>query len=163
MLHYMNFWFNAVDIETCICRSHHQRSTISFCGIEFGEENVGKRAVIKRVLYGGKTSGHDFRNLLRSCMEDHMKFKPCLSNPDVWRRSAVKSDGTPHYQYIMLCVDDVLCIAEEGKRILHEELGYYFHLKKELVGPPTLYLGAKLSNVTLENGSKAIAMSSTQY
>ena len=30
------------------------------CGVEFGIENVGKRALIVRVLYGGKCVGRDF-------------------------------------------------------------------------------------------------------
>ena len=92
-----------------------------------------------------------------------MKFKPCLADPDVWRREATKADGTPYYQYILLYVDDVLCIAEDGDKILHNELGYYFHLKEESVGPPSLYLGAKLSKVKLENGNDAWAMSPSQY
>eukprot|EP00957_Ditylum_brightwellii_P147134 11203700-Ditylum_brightwellii.AAC.1 len=35
------------------------------CGAEFGQENVGKQALIKRALYGGKSAGKDFRNHLR--------------------------------------------------------------------------------------------------
>ena len=44
------------------------------CGLEFGLENLGKKAKIVQALYGGKVSGRDFRNHLRSCM-DHLEFK----------------------------------------------------------------------------------------
>ena len=36
------------------------------CGLEFGLENLGKRANIARTPYGGKSSGRDFHNHLRS-------------------------------------------------------------------------------------------------
>ena len=49
--------------------------------IEFGLENVSKRAKIVRVLYGGKSSGRDFRNHLRSCMV-HLGFDSCKADPD---------------------------------------------------------------------------------
>ena len=71
------------------------------CGVEFGLENVGKRAKIGRALYGGKTSGRDFRNHLRSCMT-HLGFQSCEADPDVWMRASVKCDGTPYYQYALL-------------------------------------------------------------
>ena len=38
------------------------------CGPEFGLENVGKKALITRALYGGKCAGRDFWHHLRSCM-----------------------------------------------------------------------------------------------
>ena len=38
------------------------------CGTEYGIENVGKKALIRRALYGGKAAGRDFRNHLRDCM-----------------------------------------------------------------------------------------------
>ena len=62
------------------------------CGPEFGLENVGKRAIARRVLYGGKTYGRDFREHLRPCML-HLNSKSCSADPDVWRWPAIKSDG----------------------------------------------------------------------
>ena len=59
------------------------------CGHEFGIEKMGKNALIKRALYGGKSAGRYFRNHLRSCML-HLKFQPCLADPDVWMRPIKK-------------------------------------------------------------------------
>jgi hypothetical protein len=67
------------------------------CGPEFGVENEGKVAFIHRALYGGKSAGRDFRNQLRSCMH-YIGFKSCPANPDVWIRSAIKSDATDMYE-----------------------------------------------------------------
>ena len=38
------------------------------CGPEFGLDNVGKKALIRRAMYGGKTFGRDFWNHLQYCM-----------------------------------------------------------------------------------------------
>ena len=39
---------------------------------------------------------------------------------------------------------------EEPERFLHDELGNVFTLKEKSIGPPTQYLGNKVSQVTLE-------------
>jgi hypothetical protein len=71
------------------------------CGPEFGVENEGKVALIHRALYGGKSAGRDFRNRLRSSMH-HNGSESCPADPDVWMRSAIKSDGTEVYEYALL-------------------------------------------------------------
>ena len=139
-----------------------ERYYIPKCGIEFGLENAGKRAKIVRALYGGKSSGRDFRNHLRSCMS-HLGFQSCKADPDVWMRASNKSDGTPYYQYALLYVDDVLVVAEDAERIIRCEIGKYFEIKQESIGMPDIYLGGKISKVELMNGAKAYTFSSSQY
>jgi hypothetical protein len=68
---------------------------------EFSVENEGKVTLIHRALCGGKSTGRDFRNHLRSCMH-HNEFKSFPADPDVWMRSAIKSDGTKVYEYVLL-------------------------------------------------------------
>ena len=132
------------------------------CGIEFGIENEGKRAKIVRALYGGKSSGRDFRNHLRSCMT-HLGFTSCKADPDVWLRSATKSDGSQYYQYALLYVDDVLVVAEDAENIIRSEIGNYFSVKEESIGIPEVYLGGKVSEVVLNNGVRAFTFSSSKY
>ena len=60
-------------------------------------------------------------------------------------------------------VDDSLCISHNAEIILREELGKHFVLKESSIGPPKIYLGNKLTLVTLENGTKAWSLSSSQY
>ena len=43
------------------------------------------------------------------------------------------------------------------------ELGRYFELKEESIGPPDHCLGGKVRKVQLENGVNAWAFSSSQY
>ena len=70
------------------------------CGTEFGIENVGKKALIRRALYGGKVAGRDFRNHLRDCMQ-HFGFKSSLADPDLWMREAVTAEGAAYWEYIL--------------------------------------------------------------
>ena len=99
-----------------------------------------------RAVYGGKTSGIDFRNHLRSCMH-FINFTSCPADPDVWMRPAIKSDGSKCYDYVLLYVDDALVVSENAESILRNELGRYFQLKEESTGPPDHYLGGKVTEV----------------
>lgn len=152
----------AADIRNAYLQAPSSQKDYIVCGPEFGIEHVGKRALIRRALYGGKTAGRDFRNHLRECMM-HLGFSSCLADPDVWMRPALKSDGTEVYEYILLYVDDVLAISENGEKLLREGIGKYFELKEESIGPPTLYLGGRLRKVELDNGVKAWGFGSSQY
>ena len=119
-------------------------------------------AIMHRAVYGGKTSGRDFRNHLQSCMQ-FLNFTSCPAGPDVWMRPAIKSDGSKCYEYVLLYVDDALVVFENAESILRNELGRYFELKEESIGPAEHYLGGKVRKVQLENGVHAWAFHSSQY
>ena len=103
-----------------------------------------------RALYGLKSSGSEFGNHLRDCME-HLGFQSCLGDDDVWRRPAIKSNGDEYWEYTRLYTADCLVISEFGEDILREELKPYFKLKEESIGHPTIYLGGKVSKIVLPN------------
>ena len=44
----------AADIRNAYLQAPSSEKHYIICGLEFGEENVGKRAIITRALYGGK-------------------------------------------------------------------------------------------------------------
>ena len=118
--------------------------------------------MIHRALYGGKASGADFWRHLRSCMQ-HLGFTPCKANSKVWMRPAKKDSGEEYWEYVLLYVDDALCISVNGRHVLENEIGHYFYIKDGSVGPPDIYLGIKIAKVTLENDKKGWAWSSSQY
>ena len=108
-------------------------------------EYRGCIGIIKRALYGGKCVGADYWKHMQSCM-NHIGFMPCKADPDVWMRSAIKdSDGTLYWEYVLLYVDDVLCVRTNPKFVLENEIGKYWTLKKDSLGPPNIYLGDKVS------------------
>ena len=152
----------AADIGNAYLQAPSSQKYFVICGPEFGLENVGKRALIRRALYGGKSAGRDFRNHLRECMS-HLKFISCPADPDVWMRPALKADGTKYWEYVLLYVDDVLVVSDRGEELLRKEIGKYFKLKENSIGPPKIYLGGHMRKVTLENGMKAWTFSSSQY
>jgi hypothetical protein len=152
----------AADIRNAYLQAPSSRKDYIICGIEFGLENVGKKALIRRALYGGKTAGRDFRNHLRECMA-FLGFSSCKADPDVWMRAAKKDDGSPYWEYVLLYTDDALAISMNAENILRNEIGRYFELKEESIGPPEIYLGGRMRKVVLENGATAWAFGSTQY
>jgi len=152
----------AADIKNAYLQAPSSQRDYIICGLEFGIENVGKHALIRRALYGGKSAGRDFRNHLRACMS-HLGFVPCRADPDVWMRPALKSDGSEYWEFVLIYTDDTLVVSENGESLLRTEIGKYFELKEESIGPPDIYLGGKMRKITLENGAKAWAFSSSQY
>ena len=152
----------AADVRNAYLQAPSSQKDYIICGPEFGLENVGKVALIHRALYGGKSAGRDFRNHLRSCMR-HLDFVSCPADPDVWMRPAKKSDGSTHYEYILLYTDDALVISSNAESILRNDLGRYFELKESSIGPPKIYLGGQVRKVQLDNGVNAWAFSSSQY
>jgi hypothetical protein len=76
---------------------------------------------------------------------------------------AIKSDGTKVWDFVLIYTDDTLVISENADSILRNEMGKYFELKQESIGPPNIYLGGHLRKVQLENGVDAWAFSSSQY
>jgi hypothetical protein len=152
----------AADIRNAYLQAPSSQKDYIICGPEFGIEHVGKVALIHRALYGGKSAGKDFRNHLQSCMR-HLDFMSYPADPDVWMRPATHSDGSEYYEYILLYTDDAQVVGQHAERVLRKDLGRYFELKEESIGPPKLYLGGGVRKVELDNGVEAWAFSSSQY
>ena len=92
-----------------------------------------------------------------------MGFEPCLADPDVWRRPAVKDDGkTKYYEYILTYVDDCLVISEHPRKIIDTLKHEYQYIIKD-DAPPSRYLGATMGRIQLKDGTWAWFMSAEQY
>ena len=72
----------------------------------------------------------------------------------------MKADGTEYWQYVLLYKYDILSVMEEPEKFLREEVGKRFTLKEKSIVPPTQYLGSKVSEVTMSNGTKCCSFSS---
>ena len=151
----------AADIRNAYLQAPSSQKDYVMCGPEFRIENIGKVALIHRALYGGKSTGHDFRKHLRLCMH-HLNFSPCPASPVIWMRPAQKGDGTRCYDYILLYVDDALVVSDNAESILQGEIGKYFELKEASMGPPKMYLGTGIRKVKLDNGLDSWAASLSQ-
>ena len=137
----------ASDVRNAYLQAPTSEKHFVICGPEFGIENIGKKAIITRALYGGKFSGRAFWHHLRRCMK-FLGFEYSQADPDVWMRESVRKDGsTKYYEYVLLYTDDCLVINDRGETMLRKEIGKYFNLKSSSIGPPTQYLGGKLREV----------------
>ena len=153
----------ATDIKAAYLQAPTSEKNYIICGKEFPLEYQNQIGVIKRALYGGKYAGSDYWKHMRSCM-DHLGFKPCLADPEVWMRKAINpKDNTEYWEYVLLYVDDALCISHRPREVLEKEIGKYWILKKPSLGPPNIYLGNKVTKVHLDNSVSAWAFSSSQY
>ena len=152
----------ACDIQNAYLQAPSSEKHFIICGPEFGLENEGKKAIIVRALYGGKSAGADYWRHVRKAMSE-MGFESCKADPDVWLRPGTKPDGSEYWQYVLLYVDDIIAIMEEPEKFIRTELGARFNIKEKSIGKPSQYLGNKVSEVTLANGTTCWSFSSSQY
>ena len=152
----------AGDIKNAYLQAPTSEKNYIVCGPEFGEANVGRNAIITGSIYGGRVAGRDYWLHLRKCM-DSLGFRSSLGDPDVWYRPAVKRDGTEYMEYVLLYVDDVLVISENGEKVIRDEIGRFWKFKESSIEKPSIYLGGKCREVELGNGVKCWAFSSSQY
>jgi Reverse transcriptase (RNA-dependent DNA polymerase) len=77
-------------------------------GDEFGKR-AGHLMVVRKSLYGLRTSGKSWHDLLFDTLKD-MGFTPSLANPDIWMQ-----DAGDCYEYVCLYVDDLTVIMHDPK------------------------------------------------
>ena len=63
----------------------------------------------------------------------------------------IKPDGTKYYTYILIYVDDILTVSHKYAFYM-TQLQDSYYVKKENIGPPTLYLGAEIKCVRDRTG-----------
>ena len=129
-------------------------------GKEFGSDER-KRAIIVRALYGLKSSGAAFHQHLGDCMRG-LGYTSCLADPDLWLKAETRPDKSTYYSYILCYVDDILVIHHDPMPILGR-IDKFMKLKDKSVGDPDTYLGARLSQVQLENDVWCWALIPSKY
>ncbi len=148
------------DIENAYITAPNSEKIYTVLGPEFGSDE-GKTAIVVRALYGLKSAGASFRNHLADCMR-HLGFTPCLADPDLWMLATEKEDGTQYMAYVLLYVDDVMVVHHDALSVM-ARLDKYFKMKPGSIGDPSMYLGATLKKMQLENGAWAWANSPAKY
>ena len=147
------------DIENAYLTAPPKEKCWTIAGKEFGEQE-GQAYIIVRALYGLKSSGAAFRSHLAQCL-DEIGFRTTIADPDVWIRMNVKADGEEYYEYVLVYVDDIMCISHKAKDTL-SELKQFIRFKKDKIEEPSMYLGATLEKKMI-NGSHCWTISSRDY
>ena len=91
-----------------------------------------------------------------------MGFTSSKGDPDLYYKPQMKPDGTKYYEYMLVYVDDILCISHNTKTIM-DEMASLYRLKEGSVGPPERYLGADTKITQANSGLECWAMSSDSY
>eukprot|EP00804_Cyclotella_cryptica_P001261 CCRYP_012758-RA/>CCRYP_012758-RA protein AED:0.44 eAED:0.44 QI:0/0/0/1/1/1/2/0/193 len=76
-------------------------------------------------------------------------LKSCPADPDLWLKEQTDQKGIRHYPYILCYVDDLLMVHHNPKCFM-DRINSFLPLKPDSVGPPEMYLGAKLRKKTFE-------------
>ncbi len=130
---------------------------------EFDKDKSCK-AIVVRALYGLKSVGAAFRSYLADCMRQ-LGYETFFADPDLWMKVCTWDTGNGHekyYLYILIYVDDILCIHNDSDSVL-SQIDKYFPLKLDSVGELGVYLGAKLKQMQLENGVYVWGLSRSKY
>ncbi|KAI2504020.1 Reverse transcriptase (RNA-dependent DNA polymerase) [Fragilaria crotonensis] len=149
----------ACDIQNAYLTADCREKIYFIAGPEFGSER-GSIMIIKKALYGLKSSGAAFRAHLAETLYD-LGYKPTRADPDVWIRPATKPCGFEYYEMMLVYVDDILCISANPKATMHG-IQQTFKLKDDKIEKPDTYLGAQLKEMNI-NGQMCWTMSCEQY
>ena len=99
----------ANDVQNAFPTAPCEEKVWTILGPEFGAD-AGKKVLIVRALYGLKSAGASFSRHLADCMQN-LGYLPCKADADLWYKAQVRpDDGFKYYAYILLYVDDCLCI-----------------------------------------------------
>ena len=160
---------NDLDIMACDIGNAYLnapcREKIWFvAGPEFGSKQ-GQIVKVVRALYGLKSSGALWRNMLQETIQTEMGFVPTQADPDVYRRRTAKPDGLEYWELLLVYVDDILILSHEPKVHL-TKLNEFYEFNLASVGTPERYLGTNIGRCTIPDdatGGEYWSMSSQSY
>jgi hypothetical protein len=130
-------------------------------GRECGAD-MGKVMVITGALYGLRTSGASWRQMLSDTLTSpEFGYQQSRGDPDVYLKRRSKPNGGDYYEMILVFVDDILCLSHKPQEFM-DRIGTVYDLRSS-TAEPTIYLGANIEKHQLPNGSTCWAMSSATY
>ena len=91
-------------------------------------------------LYDLKSSGQAWRSHFAQSLKK-LGFKSSYADPDVWFKAVVKPSGEEYYTYLLVYVDDLLCIDVEPMKYM-QLIKENFKIKEGSIKEPKVYLGA---------------------
>ena len=113
----------AGDIQNVYLDAHTKEKIYFYVGDEW-KSSKGRAVIITRALYG-----------LAGILGKKLKFRSSLSDPDLWHKEMVRTDGVDYCAYILVYVDDILILDKDPERfmqILRED----YTVKPGSIGEP---------------------------
>ena len=84
---------------------------------------------------------------LAGCLRE-MGYHSCLVDPNLWLKGQTDWKEKKYYSYIICYVDYLLVVHHNPKRVM-DKINNFLPLKPDSVGPPEMYLRAKLKKEDL--------------
>jgi len=125
----------AGDVGNAYLNAETNEKVYCICGLEFGPDMEGRIAIIKKGLYGLKSSGAQWHAHLTKTLYT-LGFNPTQFVPDVWYKLR---EYNKRYDYISTYVDEFLITAKDPwvyMKVLQE----IYTIKNPFI--PDYYLGA---------------------
>ena len=104
----------AGDIQNAYLNAY-TKEKIYFCAGNEWKSNKGRVIVITRALYGLKSLA--LMCHLANILGNKFKFTSSLSDPDIWYRDMISTEGTEYYAYILVYVNDILILEEKPSTV----------------------------------------------
>ena len=128
----MELW--NTDIGNAYLESYTSEKIVFTAGSEFGKY-AGHTMVIRKALYGLKSSGKCWHDRLHDVLLT-MGFTPSKAEEDIWM-----GDCGDHYEYIAVCVDDLMIASRDPQKIINELQAKPHNFKLKGIGPVDFHLG----------------------
>ena len=129
-------------------------------GAEFGSDK-GKVMILGKAVCGLKSAANAWRQTLLEVIQG-MGYVPNKGDQDLYTRKAKNSKGEWYYEWLLVYVDDLLCISENPRRTI-DGLSKAYDLK-DSVRRPERYLGANAHKWRMPTGDQEFwATSPTDY
>ena len=101
-----------------------------------------------------------------SKIQREVKFVSSKADPDVWMRPNKKPNGDEYWEYVLVYVDDILCVSHDPQSIM-DYLASKYTLKPGSVKEPDTYLGATIKKFYIQGSDDPAkvrwSMSSDEY
>jgi hypothetical protein len=124
----------ATDIGNAYLEALTQEKVCIKAGPEFGERE-GHLLIIYKALYGLRSSGKEFGDLLATCLKE-LGFFQSLAEPEIFMR---ESEGI--YEYVATYVDDLCLVMRNPEAFLTQLQAEPYNFKLKGSGPMSFHLG----------------------
>ena len=131
----------SADVQGAYLNADTKEKIYTIAGLEFGSR-AGRPAVIVKALYGLKSSGARWRDHMALTLRE-FGFVSSLGDPDVWMKPKKKTNGEAYWEYVLVYVDDILCVSHEPQAFM-DYIATKYTLKSGSVKEPDAYLGAEI-------------------
>jgi hypothetical protein len=102
------------DIGNAYLHAPNSKKVYAVAGKEFGDL-CGHYVRIVRALYGLKSAGAPWQRQQQHVAQTlvNLGYTPHHADPDIWMKPMVETDELKYYEFVLVYVDDIICVSED--------------------------------------------------